>query len=401
MASAQTVTTQGVADRLRPDYDPVGINLGGVTLFPSVTTSLETTDNYRASQTNRQGDSYAVIQPEIALRSNWSRHRLDARVYVAPSFHFSLPDENVTQFGVSTSGTYDVSHDTSIRADATAARFVESRSSLGSFRGTAEPVRYDLFRGGLGVSHSIADLTLTAGVSGERRNFQDVPLVGGGTIDQDYRDVRVITASGSAQYALRNGIGLIVSGQYDNSRYSFRPGSPAFVAGVDLDRKSSGFSIQGGVTLELTRLIIGTLQVGYLRRNYTDRRLSNFSGLSYNADVLWNVTQLTSLRFRAGRSVEDTSATQIAGNTRSDFRVSVDHELYRYILLNGDVGYASFRPNGLGIGGQEYTLGAGVRYLINRRFTLSGNVRYSGRTSDSAFLRYHAASASIALRFAL
>jgi hypothetical protein len=396
----QSIAGQSVADRPRPDYDALGIELGGYKLLPSITASVEATDNYRATSTNKQGDVYAIVQPEIALRSNWSRHRLEVRAYVAPTLHARLTDENTTQFGATAAGTYDVSRDTSFRADLTAARFVESRSSLGAFQGTLEPVRYDLFRSGVGLSHSIADLRLTATAGAERRRYSDVRLAtAGGLINQSYRDVRVLTFGGSAQYDLRNGVGLIASGQYDTARYDFRPGTAGFVNGVDLNRNSYGFSIQGGVTLELSRLIFGTIQVGYLRRNYQDPRLKNVGGLGYSADILWNATALTSMRFRASRSVEDTSAQQIAGNTRDDFRVRVDHELYRYVLLNADAGYGTFRPNGPGIGGSEYTIGAGGRYLIDRRWSLIANLRYSGRDSSSAFLRYRAITGSLGVRF--
>jgi hypothetical protein len=402
VAGAQSINDQGVAQRARPEYDPIGVDIGGLTLFPSITASLETTDNYRATPTNKQGDVYTVIQPEMLVRSTWSRHRLEARAYASPSVHFNLSDENVTQFGASASGTYDVSRMTSFRADLTGARFVESRSSLGAFRGTAEPVRYELFRAGLAVSQSFNDITLTANAGSERRNFHDVRLAAGaGRIDQDFRDVRFLTAGGSAQYDLRNGIGLIASGQYERARYDFRPGSPGFVRGVSLDRQSSGFNLQGGVTLELSRLVFGTIQAGYITRSYRDPRLRDLNGVSYSADILWNVTQLTSIRLRAARSVEETSATQIAGNRRNDLRIGVDHELYRNILLNGDVGYGSFRPNGPGVGGRELTLGGGARYLINRRFTLSGGGRYSQRTSSNQFLRYKAFGANASLRFAL
>jgi hypothetical protein len=402
VAGAQTISNQGVAQRARPEYDPIGVDIGGLTLFPSITASLEATDNYRATPTNKQGDVYTVIQPEVLVRSDWSRHRLEARAYASPSVHFNLPDENVTQFGASAAGTYDVSRMTSFRADLSAARFVESRSSLGAFRGTAEPVRYDLFRAGIAASQSFNDFTLTANAGSERRNFRDVRLAAGaGTVDQDFRDVRFLTFGGSAQYDLRNGIGLIVSGQYDRARYDFRPGSPGFVPGVSLDRQSSGYTLQGGVTLELSRLVFGTIQAGYMNRNYRDLRLRDLNGLSYSADILWNVTQLTSIRLRAARSVEESSSTQIAGNRRNDLRIGVDHELYRNILLNGDVGYGSFRPLGPGVGGREFSVGAGARYLINRRFTLSGGGRYSERTSSSPFLRFRALSANAALRFAL
>lgn len=391
---------QSVADRPRPLYDPVGSKAGGFTLFPSVTVSAEATDNYLATNTGRRSDVYAVVRPEIYARSDWSRHRLDARAFVDQSVHARLTNENATQYGTSVSGAYDIARQMQLRADASAGHFVESRTSLASFQGSAKPVSYDVYHVGIGLAQNFNDLVLDWSAAFDRRDFKDTLLPGNVVFDQDYRDVRVLTAGGSARYDLRNGIGLIVSGQLVDERYTIRPGRPGFVPGTSVDRASSGFNIDGGVTLELSRLVFGQLRVGYLKRRYRDPALNDFGGLSYSGDVLWNLTALTSLRFRASRSVEDSSSPLVAGNTRDDFRISVDHELYRNVILSGDAGYGNFSPNGVGIGGNDYSVGVGARYFIDRRFTVTGNLRHSGRSSDSQFLRYNATTASVGLRIA-
>ena len=209
--------------------------------------------------------------------------------------------------------------------------------------------------------------------------------------------MRTETVGGSAKYDLRNGIGLIVGGSYVTEHYTHRGAVDPFT-GTVLNRDSSGYNIDGGVTLELSRLIFGSLRVGYLKRKYQDPRLFDFGGLSYSGDILWNVTPLTSLRFRASRSVEDTSSLFYAGNTRSDFGVTVDHELYRYVILSGDASYGHFRPNGIGVGGDEYLGGGRARYLINRRYSVSAGVRHAGRSSDSPFLRYQANFVNVSFR---
>lgn len=406
-ASAQVIIAgQGVADRARPDYDPIGARVGSFTIYPSVTATAEATDNYLATNTDRRSDAYLVLQPEVVARSDFALTRVEARAFATQSVHASLPRENATQFGASASGAYEPTRDLQLRADVSAARYVESRTSLATFQGTREPIRFDALHAGIGVSNRFVDLTLSANAALDKRDFKDARLrVDNSPLDQDYRDVRIATVGGSAQYDLRNGIGLIVSAQYDDLHYPDDGGAPFLVGGAPLNRDSQGFNVLGGVTLELSRLIFGTVQVGYLTRDYEDPRLNDFSGLAINADVLWNVTALTSLRFRASRTVEDTSSPFVAGNTRTDFRASVDHELYRYLILSGEVGYGRFRPNGVQddafyVGGDEYYIGARARYLIDRRFTVSGGVRHSRRTSDSEFLRYNATFADVSLRVA-
>ncbi len=389
-----------MADRSRPDYDPYGAPLGAFTLFPSITTSVNATDNYLATDTNRRGDVYAVIAPELRLTSNWARHRLTARAYFNQSLHANLSDNNAAQFGAELGGALDVSRATQFTFDSSVGRYVENRADLGSFQGTSEPVTFNAYRARVGLSQTFNRLTLNGSVGLSYLNYNDISVPGGAPIDQDFRDVRAFTGTMSAQYEVASGIGLIVSGQYDDSTYSFGPGAPGFDPLVNIDRASNGFTLQGGVTFELSSLVFGNVQVGVLNRNYRDPRLRDFQGLSYSANILWNVTPLTSLRFRAQRSVDDTSSTIVAGNTRSDFQFYVDHELYRYLILSADVRFGTFTPNGPGIGGDEFSVGGGARYLIDRRWSIGANLRYSQRTSASAFLRYHATTAGVSVKFA-
>ncbi|WP_425228655.1 outer membrane beta-barrel protein [Sphingomonas sp.] len=401
-AAAQVVIEgQGVADRPRPDYDAVGSPfLGSWRAYPSIWLIGEATDNYLATDTNRRSDAYLSVVPEVYFKDNGGPNRLEAHAFFSQSVHANLPNENAASGGVSISSAYEPARDTQLRADISAAHYVESRSSLGAFQAAADPVKFEAYHAGLGVTHSFVDLSLGLNAALDRDQFHDTHLANGTPIDQDYRDVRTATVGATANYALRNGIGLVLSGSYVDERYDLRPGKNGFSPLTNIDRDSSGYNITGGVSLELTHLVFGTIQVGYLSRNYTDPRLNDFSGLSFSGDVLWNVTPLTSLRFRASRSVQDTSSTFIAGNTRSDFRVSVDHELYRYIILSGDAFYGHFSPNGPGIGGDEYSVGASARYLIDRRYSVSGGVRHSGRSSDAQALRYQANYLTLSFRAA-
>ncbi len=394
------VRGQGVADRAHPEYDPYGIDVGSFKLLPAVRASAEATDNYLASNTNRRSDVYLTVEPEVQVRSNWSRHRLTGRAYVNQSLHASLPDENVRQYGANVTGILDVTRQTQLRGDISSGQFVESRSSLGAFRASVEPVRYSILSSSVGASHAFNRLVVSAAVDANRVNFRDVRSSTGTLFDQDFRDVRTARVSGSAKYEMGSGIGLIVSGSVDDSRYGFRPGKLGFNPLVNIDRTSSGYSVLGGVTLELSSLIFGSVQVGLLDRKYRDPRLRNFRGLSYNANILWNVTPLTSIRLRADRSVEDTSSFTVAGNVRSTFQAGVDHELYRNIILTGDTSYSSFRPNGPGAGGKEFAIAASARYLINRRWSAGARIGYSQRLSDATFLKYRATTGSLSLRYA-
>lgn len=401
-AWAQAVIAgQDVADRAHPEYDALGLKLGGFTLHPSITSETHATDNYRATNDDRQRDLFLTIRPEAVLTSNWARHRLEARAFLDERVHLLLGSETSASYGTSVNGVYDISHDTQAQIDFSAGRFVENRSSLASFRGSLDPVQYDRLHAGVGLSHNFNRLTLTESGSIDDLNFHDAKLPGGATISQTYRDVRNFSVGGSAKYGLPNGIGIILSGQHSESNYSFGPVSVGFIPGFDIDRDSAGESLLLGLTLELSDLIIGTVQAGYLTRRYNDDRLRNVSGLTYSANVLWNPTPLTSVRAVVRRSVEDTASTTYAGNLRSDIDVTIHHELYRYVLLTGAINYGHFSANGVGPSGDEFNTSVGARYLFSRRVTLGVMARHSQRTSTSQFLRYRANEVSFSFRYGI
>jgi hypothetical protein len=390
-ATAQTVLRgQGVAERPRPDYDPLGIDVGAFQLYPQINLDARATDNFRAANVNRQSDVYMLAVADLRFNSTWAQNEVAGGAYVSQSAHALLPAENVTQYGASLRGALDVSRESQLRASINADHKVESRTSLGSFQGTPTPVSYDIYLASVGGSQIIDRLVVNATLAFEQQNFFDAIASDGSVIDQSYRDVRTIRAGGSAQYEVRSGVSLLVSGMYVNADYTAPLTSP-----TELRRNSAGFDLLGGVSLELSSLIFGQVQFGYLSRIYVDPRLKDINGPSFQAALLWNVTPLTSLRLGGARTIEDASSTQFAGNTRSEVNFSVQHELYRYIILSADIAVSHFSPNGPGASGNEFGAGIGGQYLIDRNWRIGGTLRYAQRTSEQSSLEFHATTVSI------
>ena len=148
--------------------------------------------------------------------------------------------------------------------------------------------------------------------------------------------------------------------------------------------------LEAGISLELTNLVFGTIQAGYLHRNYEDDRMTDASGPSFDADVLWSVTPLTSIEASGRHYIENSRSTNFAGNIRTDLGLKVHHELYRNVVLRSEFTYGHFAPIVGGASGNEYSALLGGRYRMNRRVTLNAQVLYSRRDATVENLRYHA-----------
>ena len=391
---------QSVGSNVARGYEPYPHPVGSFNLYPSLLASFAATDNFRATSSNRLSDFYVTLSPQLLAQSNWSRHRLNANAFFSQSLHANLTTENVAQFGANADGQIEISQATRINLNALGSQRVESRANLGAQQGLPVPVTFRTLGGTAGITHDANQLSLNASFGINRIDFSNPTTASGVVVDQSFRDTTTYTGVLGAGYDLRSGVSIVVRGQYDESRFPFGPGSPGFNPATSINRNAKGYIVEAGVALELSSLIVGTVRVGHLDRTYEDPRLKDISGLSYSVDLLWNATPLTSLRLRAGRTIEDTASTVAAGNTRDEVSFFVEHELYRNLLLTGDVRYSEFSPNGPGADGQEFSIAAAARYRLDRRWTINGRLGYNKRSSPSPFLAFNATTGQLSRAYA-
>jgi len=217
-------------------------------------------------------------------------------------------------------------------------------------------------------------------------------------IDLRFRNLKVRTGTGQIAYRLRSGTSAFVRVQSEKRTYDLRPGDVGFDPITQTDRSSKGLKAEAGLGVELTSLIYGNVRVGYMKQNYADALLRDVSGISYGADLLWNITPLTSLKFTADRAVDETSSQTTAGNLRSEFTANVDHELLRNLILSAGGRYARINPAGLSPKSQEYEAKLGARYLLPNRFMeLRAGYAFEKRSSANQSIQFSSNNIFIAL----
>eukprot|EP01039_Chlorochromonas_danica_P012356 gene12356-14110_t len=134
LAQTQAVDEQaasrnaGVLDRARPDFDAVGIRAGSFLILPKATTTVDVSDNIYASTTNAVSDTGGVFQPEVTIRSDWSRNLLEMYARAAFSTYASHGSENATEAEIRGSGRYDIQEGWNLNGGLGYAYLAEPRS---------------------------------------------------------------------------------------------------------------------------------------------------------------------------------------------------------------------------------------------------------------------------------
>lgn len=389
------------ADIPRPEYDPLGVPLGSFDLFPTVDGTTTYNSNVFAAPTARQDDLVLTIRPSLDLRSNWSRHSLNVKAEVESAFYTSLSDENHTDFQLNGRGQLDATDRTVLFFNGGYRRFHESRTSIDTVRNTINPIEAGFFSLGVGGAHQFNKLSVEVRANFSDRNFEDGITPASAIVDQDFRDETRLGGEFTVSYEFSPGYSVFASARYDDSDFDLDPADPQFRPGIDIDRDLETLTLDAGVTAEVTEVLYATLGVGRLKSTFGSDDFESFSALSVRANVLWNVTSISSIILEAQRSTQTSIIAESPARIDTGFEVGVDHELLYNVILVGRAGYRTLNFQGIDRSDKEYNGSLSARYLLNNQWRAEFGYTFVKRDSDEFLANFnrHTISAGVTFSF--
>lgn len=324
-----------VRERIYPDYSPLGIDLGGFTASPSLKISPSFSDNIYRDNNRRVSDFYVVIEPYVALRSNWSNHRTlfeaggDIERYTTQTLR------NQNGWYLHNATRLDVKSDLNVTLDGRIGRNYESPYSEDVSRNQVVPSSY--------LRKSASVKTVYGGSSRARLTgaleysdyvFSPVKFANGFTREQTYRDRSIVRATALGEYALSPSIATYGELAYDHTHYP----APAFGGGPN--RSSNGYAVISGVNFDLAGVARGSVGIGYSAREYdTPAAYRNAHGVSVQANLDFFPSELTTVSLTVQRQLQDVSLGTGGAYWDNRIGVSLDHELLRNLILSTNASY--------------------------------------------------------------
>jgi hypothetical protein len=364
-----------VRDRPRPDYDALGLRAGSFLIFPKVEASEAHEDNVFAEATNEKSDWVTSVAPSVRVESQWSRHALQARLQ-ANAYRYSKYDDNSsTTLSSGLSGRLDVVRGTAITGGVGFDHLVEPRSSASSPTDAVDPVRYNQTSLDLGASREVNRLRLSGAVHYRNYVFQNTRSFLGTPINEKYRNNTSWEQQVRVDYALSPALALFATGTHND--WAFKEPTNPF----DVDRDASGYSAAVGADFEVTQLVRGQVQAGYMRQKFDDPRVPDGRGLSLLGRVEYFPTQLLTVTANVERTVQATGVFQAGGVVHTALGLQGDYELLRNLIITARVQHYDDDYRGLARTDKIWSAALGANYLINRR--LGVNVLYSRYDQNS------------------
>ena len=333
-------------------------------------------NNIFADDVDIVSDSIFVVSPGIELRSDWGLHSLKVGVDADFMQYKDFEAEDRDDYSLQAEGRIDMTRSRFLFGEVSHRRRHEDRGSSDDVDGF-EPTAVDednvrlLFE----APHGPRQLHVRLAGELQNRDFEDV-LGAAGIINNDDRDRQRLAGTLRFGYGWHPAYLFFLQGSAHSVEYDFQFDDRGF------ERSSTGYEVSIGTALDLPGRAFGDIFVGYLSEKYDDARLDKIDGVSFGADLSWNLSGLTTLNLVGRREVLPSTVADTAGRDVVRFGAGVDHELLRNLILSLNVASSKEDFQGIDRSDRIRSTNFAARYLMNRRIEVALEYAYRRRTTD-------------------
>ncbi|WP_315796979.1 MULTISPECIES: outer membrane beta-barrel protein [unclassified Bradyrhizobium] len=378
-----TVKPQPVTADAKP-YDPTGMTVGSFLVKPAV----EILAGYDTNPTRRnggQGSPVAIVATEVAVRSQWERHQLNADFRGAYTEDTNVRSISHPTFEARAQGRYDVTEGTAVTGEA---RFVNDALTL---PGALKLPRATSFGGSAGVLQKIGPTEIAFKGSADRVVFNDAVITANVPLRTQDRNYTQPGAQVRVTYVLTPNISPFVDMSFDRRNHDLQ---------VDFNgqrRDSSGITARGGAVVNMGSLT-GEASVGYLTRRMDSPLMPNVSGVIADATLAWAATDTTTFVLVARSQASETPAMNVSGILSRDVILQMDHQFEPWLIGTLRGGYGQDQFVGIGRVDQRMFVAAGGTYKMNRNVQLKSEVRTEWTRSNIALNNFMAVVGVVGVR---
>jgi len=370
-AAAQTDIPRGVTvmERERPEVDPLGVQLGGFMVFPSLTVQGIHDDNVFAAANNERSDFVTVVAPAVRVNSTWSVHDLKLGAGARVGRYADFTSEDFEDYFINSTGRFEFTPRSYLDGSLSFNRLHEGRGDPDVGSG-ASPTEFNLSEAGVQFYQGFNKVSGEAEATVENYDYEN-------STDRDITIYRT-SVRGDYRFAEEYGAFARLSGNWRE------PDSTS--VGVR-DRTSNGWQVDAGVAFDLTGVTFGEVFAGYREQYFSQAGLDDINGLSFGAEIVNNFTRLTTFTLRAESSVEETTAGNASAYLQNAFSFNADHELRRNILLHAGAGYSTYEYQGIDRDAERFTGSLGATWMANRHMHFDAAYTYTDHSESGADAR--------------
>jgi len=379
-AAEDTVRGSTAATMPHPELSPYGIQKGSFVFRPDATYSVSYDDNTFGTKTEKVSSYVSEFTPSLAVSSTWNNHALNFNASSSFGKNHEFSSEDYSDWSLGTDGKLDISSDIKLIAGVGFDHEHLDRTATDDSRGV-EPTEFDRIRYFTSYRQKFGRIVGLVNLNVVEKEYDDVEAIRFGipvTLDNSVRDRTEYTLS------LRAGYQYVGNEQVFVSIKGFERDYDEVKAFSGLDNSSRGLETSVGASFDHHGFFLGEISVGYRSQDYKDP-LPDIDTPIAEANVHWNITDLTTAKFGVDHSIRESIDQFFSGYTSTTTSLGLDHELQRNLLLNLSFQYTRDKYEGIDPADRDdktYSFVAGSTYKMNRNLFFTANYNYVERKSD-------------------
>jgi hypothetical protein len=363
-------------------YAPTGIRVGSFILRPAIEAGIGFSDNANATALNRIRAAFARTAAEARLDSDWSQNAVGLRLRYERQDYDSGELDPRTTIDAATTARLDITRDTRLdlgvayrRSPDSATTYALPVTAVG--RPDLETRTYNA-----GVTQRFGRASVGLRGQYDELRYSDTALADGTNLSNATRDVNISTVALRLGYEASPAFQPFVDISHNERDYRI---------GIDLFgviQGSEGEAYRAGFAFDLGPKLRGEISAGWLTQRYRDPLIPELQGFTFDGNIAWAVTPLTTLRATARTGVLDTASIGAAGGITREFSFAVEHALLRNVLLTGTIAYGFDDFAGTARVDERTTLSLAANWRLNRNVALrvsGSHARYESTIQGNAY----------------
>ncbi|PPD29904.1 MAG: hypothetical protein CTY20_04855 [Hyphomicrobium sp.] len=366
-----------IADRDRKESQPDGIRAGNYMIFPTIGTAVVYDDNIFATNQDKVSDFRTELAPRLRFQSQLPRHVLDLSLGGKIVNYLAATDQDYANVNANVDGALHFDHAHTLSVNALAALEHEERNDVESPRDAREPVAIRHTRVISGFTRDVGRLYGTVSAGFEQWDYDDTISGSGAKLDQDSRDLDMLSTQLKLGYRFSPGYELV--GRIRALRQWNRGDGTTDYDGI-------GYEAIAGVAFETNPILRWRLLGGYGIREYEQASIDSIASSLIEGNVQWLATQRMTITGTVSRAIDDRIGSETGGRVESLVRAQLDYELYHNLVLTlgGEVKAADF----IGVSREDRSWSAkiGLDYYHTKNWLFTFGYEHLSRdSSDDEF----------------
>jgi len=357
-AAQEFISLETVANRVRPGLDPLGIRLGNFVLSPSLGVESHYNDNIFADPQVSIEDFIYLVNPGLSLESDWNNHDLNIEADASIGRYADNEKEDFEDFSFLAHGRLDISRGSYISGELSYGKTHEERTSAENTVG-ADLTVYEVNEASVTFLRRPNRFFLRLDAAFRDTDFEDT-RAGNRIINNDDRNRRGVKQSVHVGYEFTPGSMMYLRGTANSLDYEQRRDDDGF------QRSWDGYEVVLGASRPISGVSSVNVFTGYLTQDIEDPRFESVDGVSFGADITWDITNLITMNVEARRTIEPTSIFGASSVDATRYSLKLDYELLRSLIFSAEVEVARDDYQGLAREDEILSSGVGAKFMLNR-----------------------------------